>query len=74
VKLGSSSGFKSIGCVSQGRMLQSVIRKHNQPTQFEAHLSVHYKAQKNKWMDKDIFLDWFIFVFFPAEVKQHLKT
>jgi hypothetical protein len=40
--------------------------KYNQPTQFgEApYLSVHYKAQKNNWMDKDIFLDWFTSVFF----------
>jgi len=53
-----------------------VILKYNQPTQFREapHLSVHYKTQKNNWIDKDIFLDWFTSVFCLPEVKQHLKT
>jgi hypothetical protein len=77
VKLGSSSDLKPIDYViinANASLL--VIQKYNQPTQFSEapHLPVFYKAQKNNWMDKDIFLDWYNSVFFLPEVKEHLKT
>ncbi|XP_053556272.1 jerky protein homolog [Bombina bombina] len=52
-----------------------VIGKYKRPRAFKGilHLPVTYKAQKNAWMDKDIFQDWFVNDFIPS-VRQNLTN
>ncbi|BFZ00329.1 hypothetical protein BsWGS_03368 [Bradybaena similaris] len=57
------------------RLQLVVIGKFIRPRALKGvlHLPVDYRAQKNAWMDRTIFSDWFHHHFVPA-VKNHLST
>ena len=68
-----------LGCVNatgQHKLQPVLIGKYKKPRCFKnvnmSALPVHYTAQKNAWMNSDIFETWFHQQFVPA-VKRHLQ-